>query len=153
MKPRAGVSRKSHVRARSKQDATLRAAQAIPRDRTTGRQSRDAKSCNSHVWLDARHLKIKSKSQKLNPKRLGPFKVLDRVGNLDYRIELLLQPKRPDRSPDMPISRAQERSRTNSEVRSPTQKCEKIPRQGRGLYRSIYTGTLRLDTASCPLVL
>jgi hypothetical protein len=24
----------------------------------------------------------------LNPKRLGPFKVLDRVGNLDYRIEL-----------------------------------------------------------------
>jgi hypothetical protein len=42
----------------------------------------------SHVWLDARHLKIKSKSQKLNPKHLGPFKVLNRVGNLDYRIEL-----------------------------------------------------------------
>jgi hypothetical protein len=42
----------------------------------------------NHVWLDAQHLKIKSKSQKLNPKRLGPFKVLDRVGNLDYRIEL-----------------------------------------------------------------
>jgi hypothetical protein len=42
----------------------------------------------SHIWLDAQHLKIKSKSQKLNPKCLGPFKVLDRVGNLDYRIEL-----------------------------------------------------------------
>jgi hypothetical protein len=42
----------------------------------------------SHVWLDARHLKIKLKSQKLNPKRLGPFKVLDRIGDLDYRIEL-----------------------------------------------------------------
>jgi hypothetical protein len=42
----------------------------------------------SHVWLDAQHLKIKSKSQKLNPKRLGPFKVLNRVGDLDYRIEL-----------------------------------------------------------------
>jgi hypothetical protein len=41
-----------------------------------------------HVWLNAQHLKIKSKSQKLNPKRLGPFKVLDRVGDLDYRIEL-----------------------------------------------------------------
>jgi hypothetical protein len=43
----------------------------------------------SHVWLDARQLKIKLKSQKLNPKHLGPFKVLDRVGDLDYRIELL----------------------------------------------------------------
>jgi hypothetical protein len=42
----------------------------------------------SHIWLDARHLKIKSKSQKLNPKRLGPFKVLDRISDLDYRIEL-----------------------------------------------------------------
>jgi hypothetical protein len=42
----------------------------------------------SHVWLDARHLKIKSKSQKLNLKRLGPFKVLNRVGDLDHRIEL-----------------------------------------------------------------
>jgi hypothetical protein len=44
----------------------------------------------SHIWLDAQHLKIKSKSQKLNPKHLGPFKVLNRVGNLDYRIELSL---------------------------------------------------------------
>jgi hypothetical protein len=42
----------------------------------------------SHIWLDAEHLKIKSKSQKLNPKCLGPFKVLDRVGDLDYRIKL-----------------------------------------------------------------
>jgi hypothetical protein len=42
----------------------------------------------SHVWLDAQHLKIKPKLQKLNPKCLGPFKVLDRVGNLDYRLEL-----------------------------------------------------------------
>jgi hypothetical protein len=38
-------------------------------------------------------------------------------------ILILLQPESPDWSPDMPISRAQERSRTNSEVRSPTQKC------------------------------
>jgi hypothetical protein len=42
----------------------------------------------SYVWLDTQHLKIKSKLQKLNSKRLGPFKVLDRVGDLDYRIEL-----------------------------------------------------------------
>jgi hypothetical protein len=42
----------------------------------------------SHIWLDAQHLKIKSKLQKLNPKHLGPFKVLDRVGALDYRLEL-----------------------------------------------------------------
>jgi hypothetical protein len=42
----------------------------------------------SYIWLDTQHLKIKSKSQKLNPKCLGPFKVLDRVGNLDYRLEL-----------------------------------------------------------------
>jgi hypothetical protein len=40
----------------------------------------------SHVWLDAQHLKTKSKLQKLNPKRLGPFKVLDRIGNLCYSL-------------------------------------------------------------------
>jgi hypothetical protein len=28
--------------------------------------------------------------QKLNPKCLGPFKVLDRIGNLDYRLDLPL---------------------------------------------------------------
>jgi hypothetical protein len=42
----------------------------------------------SHIWLDAQHLKIKSKLQNSNSKCLGPFKVLDRVGNLDYRLEL-----------------------------------------------------------------
>jgi hypothetical protein len=47
MKPRAGVSRKSHVKHKVSETRLLRAAQAIPRDRTTGRQSRDAKSCNS----------------------------------------------------------------------------------------------------------
>jgi hypothetical protein len=42
----------------------------------------------SHIWLDAQHLKIKSKLQKLNLKHLRLFKVLDRVGDLDYRLEL-----------------------------------------------------------------
>jgi hypothetical protein len=50
--------------------------------------SRACTTVGNQVWLDAQHLKIKSKSQKLNPKCLGPLKVLDRVGNLDYRLKL-----------------------------------------------------------------
>jgi hypothetical protein len=42
----------------------------------------------SHIWLNIQHLKIKSKLQKLNPKCVGPFKVFDRVSELDYGLEL-----------------------------------------------------------------
>jgi transposase InsO family protein len=40
------------------------------------------------VLLSAKDVKIHQKSPKLGPKQLGPFKVLERIGNLDYRLEL-----------------------------------------------------------------
>ena len=40
------------------------------------------------VWLDARNLKIRQPSRKLSPKRLGPYKVIRRTGDLDYELKL-----------------------------------------------------------------
>ena len=40
------------------------------------------------VWLDARNLKIRTPSRKLSPRRYGPFKVLQRISLVAYRIEL-----------------------------------------------------------------
>ncbi|KDN39417.1 hypothetical protein RSAG8_08823, partial [Rhizoctonia solani AG-8 WAC10335] len=40
------------------------------------------------VWLDAKNIKLKSKSTKLNDKRLGPFKVLEKISDLAYKLEL-----------------------------------------------------------------
>ena len=40
------------------------------------------------VWLDACNLKIRTPSRKLSPWRYGPFKVLQRISLVAYRIEL-----------------------------------------------------------------
>ena len=40
------------------------------------------------VGLSSKDIKIHQQSPKLGPRQLGPFKVLERVGELDYRIEL-----------------------------------------------------------------
>ena len=40
------------------------------------------------VWLAAKDIKIHQKSPKLGPRQLGPFKVLEKVGELDYRLEI-----------------------------------------------------------------
>lgn len=40
------------------------------------------------VWLDARNLRVNRPSQKLSHKRLGPFPVEERVGDLNYRLKL-----------------------------------------------------------------
>ena len=40
------------------------------------------------VWLDARNLKIRTPSRKLSPWRYGPFKVLQKISLVAYRIEL-----------------------------------------------------------------
>ena len=40
------------------------------------------------VWLDTKNLRIKQPSPKLGPKRIGPFEVLERVGDLDYKLKL-----------------------------------------------------------------
>jgi hypothetical protein len=40
------------------------------------------------VWLDAKDIKVHQPSKKLGPKRLGPFTVIKRVGDLDYQLAL-----------------------------------------------------------------
>jgi transposase InsO family protein len=40
------------------------------------------------VWLTAKDIKIHQKTPKLGPRQLGPYKVLKRIGDLDYRLEL-----------------------------------------------------------------
>ena len=40
------------------------------------------------VWLSSKDIKIHQPSPKLGPRRLGPFKVIERIGDLDYRLEL-----------------------------------------------------------------
>lgn len=40
------------------------------------------------VWLDAKNLRIKQPSTKLSHKQLGPFEVLQCVGELDYKLKL-----------------------------------------------------------------
>jgi hypothetical protein len=40
------------------------------------------------VWLQAKDIKIHQKSPKLDPRQLGPFKVVERIGDLDFKLDL-----------------------------------------------------------------
>ncbi|KEP45615.1 putative Transposon Tf2-1 polyprotein, partial [Rhizoctonia solani 123E] len=40
------------------------------------------------AWLDAKNINLKSTSSKLNDRRLGPFKVIEKISDLAYRLEL-----------------------------------------------------------------
>ena len=37
------------------------------------------------VWLDTKNLKLKQPSKKLSAKHVGPYEVVERIGDLDYR--------------------------------------------------------------------
>ncbi|KAF8756213.1 Chromo (CHRromatin Organization MOdifier) domain [Rhizoctonia solani] len=41
------------------------------------------------AWLDAKNVKLKTLSPKLTERRLGPFKVTEKISNRAYRLELL----------------------------------------------------------------
>jgi hypothetical protein len=41
------------------------------------------------VWLDSRNLRLKTNSTKLTDRRLGPFKVLEKLSDRAYRLDLL----------------------------------------------------------------
>jgi len=43
----------------------------------------------TQVWLDSRHIQIEGTPKKLAPKRVGPFKILERTGPINYRLKLL----------------------------------------------------------------
>lgn len=40
------------------------------------------------VWLSSKNIKVHQPSPKLGPRQLGPFKVLEKVSELDYKLEL-----------------------------------------------------------------
>ena len=77
------------ARARKDAEAALRLSK---------QHMKDAYECNKQtahsfepgdlVWLAAKDIKIHQKSPKLGPRQLGPFKVLEKVGELDYRLEI-----------------------------------------------------------------
>ena len=74
--------------ARQEAEASLRMAKERMRATHQARTTQKPFEIGSEVWLDARDLRIKGPAKKLNPKRLGPFKVLARIGDHDYRLEL-----------------------------------------------------------------
>jgi len=44
------------------------------------------------VWLDSKDIKIRQPADKLGPKRLGSYPVSEKVGDLDYRLDLSTSP-------------------------------------------------------------
>ena len=40
------------------------------------------------AWLDAKNVNLKTKSNKLTERHLGPFKVVEKVGSLSYKLQL-----------------------------------------------------------------
>ncbi|QRW26676.1 Transposon Tf2-7 polyprotein [Rhizoctonia solani] len=45
-------------------------------------------SIGERVWLDGKNIELRTNSNKLDPKRLGPFKVTEKVSSHAYRLEL-----------------------------------------------------------------
>jgi hypothetical protein len=41
-----------------------------------------------HVWLNAKNIKLKTRSKKLSPRNLGPFKVISQVSDVNFKLEL-----------------------------------------------------------------
>jgi len=42
----------------------------------------------TQVWLDSQHIQIEGTPKKLIPKRVGPFKILERTGPVNYQLKL-----------------------------------------------------------------
>ncbi|QRW26650.1 Retrotransposable element Tf2 protein [Rhizoctonia solani] len=45
-------------------------------------------SIGKKVWLDGKNIELRTNSNKLDPKRLGPFKVTEKISSHAYRLEL-----------------------------------------------------------------
>ena len=71
----------------------VESALRISRQKIKDQYKKDKKKAHSfavgdRVWLSAKNINIIQPSGKLGPKQLGPFKVLEKVGELDYHLEL-----------------------------------------------------------------
>ncbi|QRW26588.1 Retrotransposable element Tf2 protein [Rhizoctonia solani] len=45
-------------------------------------------SIGKRVWLDGKNVELRTNSNKLDPKQLGPFKVIEKISSHAYRLEL-----------------------------------------------------------------
>ena len=77
------------ARARKDAEAALRLSKQHMKDAyERNKQTAHSFEPGDLVWLAAKDIKIHQKSPKLGPRQLGPFKVLKKVGELDYRLEI-----------------------------------------------------------------
>jgi hypothetical protein len=77
------------TKVRADAEATLR----LSKEKMKEQYKRDKKTAHSFnvgnlVWLQAKDIKIYQKSPKLGPRQLSPFKVVERIGNLDFKLDL-----------------------------------------------------------------
>jgi transposase InsO family protein len=82
--------RLEHLReARKEAEAAMRLAkERLQRDNEIRARRLHNFEPGDKVWLDAKDIKVHQKSRKLGPKRLGPFTVVKKHGDLDYELEL-----------------------------------------------------------------
>jgi hypothetical protein len=67
------------------------AALRLAKEHMSGREPGEvpeAFNVGEKVWLDSRNLRLKTNSAKLTDRRLGPFKVLEKLGDRVYRLDL-----------------------------------------------------------------
>ncbi|KAJ3538280.1 hypothetical protein NMY22_g5229 [Coprinellus aureogranulatus] len=70
-------------------EATLRFDKARQKlDYETGKRTAHSFQVNDYVWLSAKNIAIKVPTCKLGDLYLGPFKITEKVGDLDYRLQL-----------------------------------------------------------------
>ena len=75
---------------RKETEAALRITKARMKEQyEQGKKAPHIFAVGDLVKLAAKDIKIHQQSPKLGPRQLGPFKVLERIGDLDYRLELL----------------------------------------------------------------
>ncbi|CCO35258.1 Transposon Ty3-G Gag-Pol polyprotein AltName: Full=Gag3-Pol3 [Rhizoctonia solani AG-1 IB] len=74
-----------------KQWEEVAAALRQSKQRLTGNQETDVPitfEIGEEAWLDAKNVNLKTKSDKLTEQRLGPFKVIEKISDRAYRLEL-----------------------------------------------------------------
>ena len=77
------------MEARKDAEAALRISKARMKEQhEKGKRPAHVFEVGDYVWLDSKDLRIRQPTTKLGPKRLGPYKVLECVGELAYRLEL-----------------------------------------------------------------
>ena len=73
---------------RQAEEALKQAKEAMKRQYDKKRQAAEEYKAGDKVWLDATNLPLEQGTRKLAPKRVGPFEVLEKVGEAAYKLKL-----------------------------------------------------------------